>query len=191
MKNIRFQCLPGFYIFLAVAMIVIPIRWVIAWLIAALVHELFHFVFLILLGVKITLVELDLSGASIHTDALSGLTMVICALAGPLGSALLLLLIRVAPRVAICGLIQFTYNLLPVYPLDGGRAFRGLSEYLFHRKIKQAVLVWENVMLVLLAGTAVWVSFALRAGLFPIICTSVLIYKNKKIPCKERRLRVQ
>lgn len=50
----------------------------------------------------------------------------IAVLAGPAASLLLLSLVRVFPRVAICGLIQGIYNLLPIYPLDGGKALRCL-----------------------------------------------------------------
>lgn len=192
MKGIRFRFLPGFYIFLATAIIIIPVKWVIAWLVAALVHELFHIVCLLLFGFKITHIEFDFGGASIHTERLSGIAMALCALSGPAGSALLLLLTRVAPRVAICAAIQFAYNLLPVYPLDGGRALRGLSEHLLGRcDIKQKILLLENIVLILLVGIAIWLSCVMQGGLLPIICTAVLIHKNKKIPCKDSRMRVQ
>ena len=57
---------------------------------------------------------------------MSGGREVVCILAGPLGGLSLLLLCRRFPRVAICGMLQSVYNVLPIYPLDGGRALRGI-----------------------------------------------------------------
>ena len=50
------------------------------------------------------------------------------ALAGPAGGFMLFALHPVLPRLATAGLVQSVYNLLPVYPLDGGRIFRCILE---------------------------------------------------------------
>ena len=46
----------------------------------------------------------------------------VCVLAGPAASLLLLLLVRPFPRLALCGFVQGVYNLLPLGRLDGARA---------------------------------------------------------------------
>ena len=49
-----------------------------------------------------------------------------CVLAGPTASLLLGLLLPVAPRLALCGIVQGVYNLLPLGTLDGARAVRDI-----------------------------------------------------------------
>lgn len=192
MRKRRIQFRPGFYIFLAFAVLLIPVKWLAAWLFAALIHELFHVLFLRICKYSIDSVELGLTGASIRINDLSGLKMTVCALSGPLGGLLLLLLVRITPRLAICGAIQSLYNLIPVYPLDGGRAVRGVAEhFLSEAHAERFLALWENTILVLLIVLSLWSAIKLRLGLFPAICVGFLIYRNKKIPCKDSHLRVQ
>lgn len=192
MKKCRIQFRPGFYIFLAFAILLIPVKWLAAWFVAAVIHEVFHILALRICGCSIDAIELGLTGASIHTNDLSGLKMTVCALSGPIGGLLLLFLIRITPRIALCGAIQSLYNLIPVYPLDGGRAVRGVAEHFWHEPYTERFLcLWENTVLVLLAVLSLWAAIKLRLGLFPAVCAGLLLYRKKKIPCKDCRLRVQ
>ena len=111
----------------------LPLRWVVAAILAAAVHEVSHLLALHLLGIPVFGITIGGRGAVLETDSLSEGEELLCALAGPLGSFLLLLFAVWIPRVAICGLCQGLYNLIPLGNLDGGRVLRALVN-LVHRK---------------------------------------------------------
>lgn len=125
-RNNTVTVTPGFLINLAAAVLLLPANWVAAWLLAAAFHELCHYIALRLCGVNVFAMRIGFSGAAIEAESMKPEHELIAALAGPFGGLLLLLLLRIMPSVAVSALIQSVFNLLPVYPLDGGRAIRAL-----------------------------------------------------------------
>ena len=121
---------PWFYMGLSIAVMLIPIPWIVSWGWAITVHECFHWLMIFLTGEKIESVNLGVLGIQIQTKFSRNSNEILVAAAGPLGSAVLVLLARWMPRVALCAFIQLLGNLMPIYPLDGGRvlvgALRGL-----------------------------------------------------------------
>ena len=129
---------------LAVLILTVPLPWITATIFAAFFHESCHIIVILLCKCPVQSVEVGTFRAKIHTSPLSLPQEFICALAGPCGSFFLLLFARWLPRIALCGFVQGLFNLLPLYPMDGGRIFRCLIEWirLAIRKIpcKQAQL---------------------------------------------------
>lgn len=121
---------PGGYILLAFLILTVSVQWILAALFAACIHELCHVLMICLCGGLVSSITIGASGAKIHTSPLSLSQEFLCALAGPCGSLLLLFFLRWIPRVALCGLVQGMFNLLPVYPLDGGRVFRCVRQWI-------------------------------------------------------------
>lgn len=117
---------PGFLIQLATAVLLLPFDWIVAWLFAAAFHEFCHYITLRSCGVRVYSIQIGFSGAIIETDAMLPKQELLAALAGPFGGFLLLLLLRIFPRIAICALLQSLFNLIPLHPFDGGRALRAL-----------------------------------------------------------------
>ncbi len=109
-------CLMGAFLLLT-----LPLNWLLSALAAAAFHELCHGAAILLLGGRIWGVRIGAGGAVMETEPLSSGKELVCALAGPAGSLLLVLMFRVFPRVAVCALVQGAFNLLPVFP-TGRRA---------------------------------------------------------------------
>lgn len=118
------------WILWAIWILLIPGRWLFGAAAAACVHEAGHVLAVVLLGGKLQWILIGPFGAKIRAEGIEGYREALCALAGPVGSFLCLLLIRKFPVFGLCALVQGIFNLLPVYPLDGGRVlsclFRGI-----------------------------------------------------------------
>ena len=167
---------PGFCLFLAMALLLLPLRWTVAWALAVAVHEGCHLLALRLCKAEIYQINLGFGGAAIHTQT-DGLRECFCAIAGPLGSLCLLLLGRWFPALAVCGFLQAAFNLLPVYPLDGGRIIRALQETYAPRHPWLRKLP-ENATLVLLFGVGLYGSLRLSLGLIPLLIPLTLFCKK-------------
>lgn len=178
-------CLLG-----ALLIMTLPLRWLFAALTAAVFHEFCHFLAVKLLGGKVLDVCIGPGGAVMQTLPMSRGREFLCALAGPMGSILLVCLCRTFPRVAFCALVQAAYNLLPVFPLDGGRALRCALERLTPKWADRICRWVETGTLAALGVAALIASFWKRLGIMPLIVFLLLAMKRNR-PCKLRRFRVQ
>ena len=124
----------GFCLFLASAILLLPLKLVVGWLLAVLVHESFHYLALRMCRVQVRGLRIAAHGVIMETEPLGGFKGFFCALAGPVGGFLLILLRRQMPYTAICGFLQSCYNLIPIRPLDGGRALHYLLQQTKERK---------------------------------------------------------
>ena len=116
----------GFFPVLALMLLLFPVRFLAGVLLAALIHELGHILAVKLTGGRVLSVRLRAGGARIEASPLPPGRAAFCALAGPAAGALTIFAYKVFPELALAGLVQTVFNLLPVYPLDGGRALRNI-----------------------------------------------------------------
>lgn len=180
----RVKVTPGFCFLGALCLLVLPLRWGMGALLAAMVHETAHCLAVHLCGGSILSMSLGGNGAKIEAAPMSPGKSALCALAGPLGSFLVLLIAEHFPEVAVCGLIQGIYNLLPIYPLDGGRILRNL--------LPQAVCTGaEMFALTLCSGFSLWVGAENRElGLVLLLFLWIPVIQ-RKISCKAPKLAIQ
>jgi len=159
----------------ALWVLILPMKWLVASAVAAFLHEMFHIAAILLLGGKIRCVIVRPLGTVIETEGISGLQEAVCALAGPLGSFLPVLLIHRIPLIGLCALVQGVFNLMPVYPMDGGRALTRVLEVLYPENAERiakwiSLCVLTALLAVSIAGAVV---FAL--GYTPVVICAVSI----------------
>ncbi len=184
----------GFCVLLACMLLVLPLQWVLAAVFAAIFHELCHYCAIRLCSRQGSAVHLYTFGAKLPLPPMSRKKEMLCALAGPAGSLLLLFLVRWAPRTAICGVFQAMYNLLPVYPLDGGRALQCLLSMLIPPpKAAKCASITEKVCFTGMILLSMYGLLVLRIGVLPLVWAGILILRIKfvKMPCKVGAERVQ
>lgn len=184
---------PAAYIFCALLLLTQPLNWLAAAVFAAAFHELCHILAIFLTGNRVERVRIGLGGAEIKTEFASARQELLCALAGPGGSLLMLLLCRNFPRLALCGAVQGCFNLLPIYPMDGGRVLACILEIYFPAQGERVRRWAELGACGLLLVLAVAGSLAFSLGILPVSLAVLLICRGfqRKIPCKQEKIRVQ
>ena len=189
-KCIIFQ--SGFFIIISLALLMIPIRWIVGWFVAVFVHELFHYIALRLCKVSVVQITVGAFGVDIQTAEITTGQEILSALAGPLGSLMLLFLLHIFPYVSLCALVQLLFNLIPTYPMDGGRVVRGVCSLILGenrgRALSKAIATF---FLILLGFGSLWFSFHYKLGMIPVLLAALIILRTRKIPCIERQLIVQ
>jgi len=172
---------PLVFLLAAFLLLMVPIRWLLAALFGSLVHELCHILMIHIFKLRIYSFHIGIDGAKIETEPMTCVQELCCALAGPLGGLCLLLFARWVPRAAICAAFQSLYNLLPIYPSDGGRILCCCAKLLlpdrFAVRLCQAV---EMVFLFGVAAVGIYGTFYLRLGVIPVLCAWILISKAAK-----------
>ncbi len=151
---------------------------------AAAVHELGHWILLRMLGAEVTGFRLSVLGAVLETDSvrLSYGGELAAVLAGPAANLLsALALTAVAkgrwPAAVGANLILCAFNLLPIRPLDGGRALYLLTAWLAGPAAGETAARWAGTVtaaalaaliggVIWTTGGSLWLLPALAAGLY-------------------------
>ena len=170
----------GFCLLFAFLLLLIPLPWVLAFSAAAIFHELCHYIAIRFCTGSCPGLRIYSFAAHLPLPEMSRGREVLCALAGPAGGLLLLLFARWLPRLALCALVQSVYNLLPIYPLDGGRALQsGLLLFLAPPIAENICHILEILCKLILIATAIYGCIWLKLGLFPLLMVTLLLIRIK------------
>lgn len=170
----------GFCLMLALVILLIPFSWLMAMLIAAAFHECCHLLTIrCLTGQKATM-WLSSYTARIGLPDMPVWKECLCALAGPAGSLLLLILSATFPRVAVCGLFQALYNLIPISPMDGGRALECILHSMLSPPAAEGIVhILAVIFHIILLSAGLYGCFYLRLGVLPLILSVLICIRAK------------
>lgn len=169
---------PTAYLLLAGLILLLPLQWVAAMVVAVAIHEGFHAAAIRLLGGRIRRVFIGATGAVLETTSLSNWRELLAALSGPIGSGLLLFLAGQFPRLAICGAIHCAYNLIPLFPLDGGRVLKNLLFSLFPAPWAERIYRFsQHFVAILLVSGCLFLVF--KIGILPLLSLMFLLRKQR------------
>ncbi len=176
---------PFAFLMVALLLLTLPLPWLAGAAAAACVHELGHLLAIRLLGADARKIQVGPTGAKIHTCFTAPWREFLCAAAGPTASLLLLLAAKLFPRIALCGFVQGLYNLLPIYPLDGGRMLFCVLEGMAPEKAEKITQAAGQGMAWLLLTGALAAILCRQPGIALLLgATAVRSGALGKIPCK-------
>ena len=175
----RVEISPLFVLLLCAYFYFDPEKTFFPFLLAVTAHEAGHLLALGLMKKKVHKIHFCMNGAVIHTSPLRYREELIAAAAGPAVNLFLLLSCTQAfPRFGLVNFCLFFYNLLPFYPLDGGRMLRSLLHLLLSEFAANIIEGVIRILCILFLGVfACYLTCVWHAGLWPVIVFGVLLLR--------------
>jgi len=190
MNYVRIQVDPLLFLCIPAMLLLLPLRWFCAVMIAALVHESGHLLCITALGGCVQEIRFEIPGAVIFAFAPDFLSHCISIAAGPVLSLFLILWRNTYPELALCGLAQGLYNLIPILPLDGGRLMEHFLNRYIPEKTRLLMEIIRHICMIPILGIIVFTATNQNWYCFPAEVI-LLLSLIRKSPCKDAGIKVQ
>lgn len=179
MVKTKLEIDASIYIVIAFALMLLPFEWVVGWVVATWVHEVSHYIALRAFRVTVFKIRIGLHGARMEIEPIPPKYEILCAAAGPIGGMLLILIGKWAPVSMFCGIVQSTYNLLPVHPMDGGRILSTLLEWKLGVYRGQIIMRWVSICTICcIAAVTAYLWIGLEKGIFALVLPLLFVLKS-------------
>lgn len=188
MSRIRLTVSPGFVAALCVFAWADRTGLLLPFLVSALCHETAHLLALFLLRIPVQEISVSAGGTVISASLRQEPREAWAVLAGPAAN---LLLAGISggfwPGLRLCAILQLGWNLLPVYPLDGGRLCRLLLPRIFGRAGTVLCNYLHAATLLAVICGGVYGTCILHLGLLPCIFSAIFLIRlpNGLDKCRE------
>ena len=164
-----------------------------ALLLPIFVHELSHIILLLLLGLRIKGIHLEPEGLCIrYSGECQDWAHAAASLAGPAGGLLYTLLTRRSGTAwlslsADISLLLSLFNLLPLMPLDGGRAFWILCRAVLGDEGERLFELVSRIFLALLLGFGIYAAVSNRGSAPLLAALWLLLLQKERQPLVKNR----
>ena len=170
----------GSYFICMLLVMLLPFRWMCAAAVAILFHESCHYFAIRILSNHAPNVRFYTFGARMPLPQMSRGRELVCALAGPVGGLVLMALFPLFPRLAVCAAVQSAYNLLPIYPLDGGRALSCVLAMITDPpRAEQIMRLAVMITRCLLTIAGLYIAIYTPIGMPALLITAIALIRTK------------
>lgn len=166
---------PGAVFFFCLLYYICPNRLFWAIFALSLLHELGHIFMMTVFRIPILHIRIGAFGTVIETPQMVWVQELLCAIAGPSVNLIVFFVLRsYCLYAAVISLMLCLYNMLPIFPLDGGRALRALCAGLLPF---QAAIWTEAIVSALTLGLIALLCVVLRfeLGFLPLCLFALLL----------------
>ena len=175
------------FVFMSYMFFIGTIEMFMIFYISILLHEIAHIVVALLL--KVNVIELNLMPvgiSAIYSDKISAKKEVIISMAGPIMS-LILAIYSKDSFISSVNIIIMILNLIPIYPLDGGRIQKNyfIHKYRYKKGIKISQMVSDLFLIILFVLSIILIIYFKN---YYLLFLNLYIYNLSKKEMKKERI---